>query len=829
MWICEESRTARGRRPRRQRRSRLKTLVPRVRTRVRVVLPDTSRWFGHGEDCSAISALVMTPASPFKSAVPLEKRKAQGTSVRAQMPGKVPTIVERSERPGSIGSLPKAKYAVSGTAAGSGLRDAIRADAQMPSDAPLHIYLANGDELDYEAPLSLTDEAHRDEDGFLYVHVSSLDIRPDNGSGGGGSSTKQNVPYLLQLLARVRPGTDKTAASEQLTSPHGDRLPEGASVASCTFLNPRAGTQLLPELTPSNDGRVPRALYVAMLFDVTAVGLVVPLLAAYSRELGAGPRFTGLLQATYGLSQLVGANLLGGLSDTVGRKRMLQLSSLGGAVGYSCLALSLGPPGSLGLLLASRLPIGLLKQSLTVSRALVVDTTLPATRMRPMAALGGVVGIGFVLGPGFGGVLSKKAGLKAPPLLAAGLFLLAQLVVGLGLTETAPLPLVTAELRILLATARGLFDARATATATAAPASTPTADTTLPMPTATALCADLLPSWRPNGVPVPDESRAALLEGWASALHAAVAKAAMTLPGSSSTPAAEASAVSWEQFADVLYIQYAVHKVQRGMLHDQSLPALLDRRPSAAPSAASSTSEAATDGEAAAALRQAQSQGLRAIFGAARRLWSSDSLPFVRGLLLARAVVELAIMTMHATFADYTRAKFGWDQKKTGYGMAFSGALSVVVDLGVLPLLHRHGRLSELAAGLGGGGLVAGGLALVAFGSSANGFLFGLAVLSLGASLFKSALNTLVMGQARRDEAGTISGAADAMEAVCRVAAPLGGGLLLEYVSNEGPAMVGILLALVGTLALYEVAPAPHKRALIAGKTVEELSSKKRM
>jgi hypothetical protein len=78
------------------------------------------------------------------------------------------------------------------------------------------------------------------------------------------------------------------------------------------------------------------------------------------------------------------------------------------------------------------------------------------------------------------------------------------------------------------------------------------------------------------------------------------------------------------------------------------------------------------------------------------------------------------------------------------------------------------------------------------------------------------------MGLARRDEAGTISGAVDAMEAVCRVAAPLGGGLLLEHVSIEGPACCGIVSALVGTWALYEVAPAAHKRALLAGKVYEE-------
>ena len=168
-------------------------------------------------------------------------------------------------------------------------------------------------------------------------------VRPGGTGGSGGSGSGS--------------GDDGDGAT--LSSPHGERLPEGATIASCTFLNPRASGSLLPELTPSHGGTVPRVLYLATLLDVTAVGLVVPLLATYSRALGAGPQFTGLLQATYGLSQLIGSNMLGGLSATVGRRRLLQLSALGGMLGYSCLALSLpngitGSNGSLAMLLLSR-------------------------------------------------------------------------------------------------------------------------------------------------------------------------------------------------------------------------------------------------------------------------------------------------------------------------------------------------------------------------------------------------------------------------------------------------------------------------------------------
>ena len=68
-------------------------------------------------------------------------------------------------------------------------------------------------------------------------------------------------------------------------------------------------------------------------------------------------------------------------------------------------------------------------------------------------------------------------------------------------------------------------------------------------------------------------------------------------------------------------------------------------------------------------------------------------------------------------------------------------------------------------------------------------------------------LSTIVMGLTRRDEAGTISGAMDAMEAVCRVAAPLIGGFLLQHVSVEGPPAAGCLLAAAGIVAVYVVAP----------------------
>ena len=89
-----------------------------------------------------------------------------------------------------------------------------------------------------------------------------------------------------------------------------------------------------------------------------------------------------------------------------------------------------------------------------------------------------------------------------------------------------------------------------------------------------------------------------------------------------------------------------------------------------------------------------------------------------------------------------------WDQKATGYGMAFSGAVSVTVDLGILPMLHRNRLLSELSTALLGGVLMSAGLSFVALGTNVRRFMIGLGILSLGTSLFKSALNVLIMVRA---------------------------------------------------------------------------------
>ena len=95
---------------------------------------------------------------------------------------------------------------------------------------------------------------------------------------GGTPATQGGTPSVQAPLGEhVAAASASPAAPEaalQLQSPHGDRVPMGLSSAACTFLNPRGGRggELRAELTPSLGGRVPAALFVAVILDVLAVG-----------------------------------------------------------------------------------------------------------------------------------------------------------------------------------------------------------------------------------------------------------------------------------------------------------------------------------------------------------------------------------------------------------------------------------------------------------------------------------------------------------------------------------------------------------------------------
>ena len=115
-----------------------------------------------------------------------------------------------------------------------------------------------------------------------------------------------------------------------------------------------------------------------------------------------------------GVGQVCGALLLGWLSDAQGRKPVLLLSFLGAAIGYHMASWAVGV-GSIGLLLASRLPVGLAKQTVTATRAMISDITpADSSRSEALAKLFAWCSLGYAVGPLAGGLLADAAGSASP-------------------------------------------------------------------------------------------------------------------------------------------------------------------------------------------------------------------------------------------------------------------------------------------------------------------------------------------------------------------------------------------------------------------------------
>ncbi len=164
-------------------------------------------------------------------------------------------------------------------------------------------------------------------------------------------------------------------------------------------------------------------------------GIVIPVLPLYAEGEGAIKASDAQLAwivGIYSLLQLVCAPLFGKLSDRIGRKPVLVVSILGTAVGF----VVLGAATTVWMLILGRIIDGASGGNISTAMACIADVTTKENRSRNMGLVGAAFGLGFMLGPAIGGVLSKHFGLATPFYFAAGLALLNALLVWLRLPET---------------------------------------------------------------------------------------------------------------------------------------------------------------------------------------------------------------------------------------------------------------------------------------------------------------------------------------------------------------------------------------------------------
>jgi len=136
-------------------------------------------------------------------------------------------------------------------------------------------------------------------------------------------------------------------------------------------------------------------VFGVVLVDLLGFGLVLPLLPFYAGAFNATAVEIGLLYSVYSFSQLIFSPIWGSLSDRVGRRPIMLLSTLGGLLAYVWFASAT----SLLVLFLSRTLAGIMGGNIGAAQAYIADITPPEKRASGMALIGAAFGIGFVLGP----------------------------------------------------------------------------------------------------------------------------------------------------------------------------------------------------------------------------------------------------------------------------------------------------------------------------------------------------------------------------------------------------------------------------------------------
>ena len=175
-------------------------------------------------------------------------------------------------------------------------------------------------------------------------------------------------------------------------------------------------------------------LFLTVFIDMVGFGIVVPVLPLYTERFGASPFTTGLLLAVYSGMGFIFSPVVGALSDRIGRRSILLLSTIGQATGFFIM----GAATTLLWLFIARTIDGIFGANVSATQAYVADVTPPQDRSRALGLLGAAFGLGFICGPMLGGVLSLIS-LSAPFYFAGALAAANAVLIFFILPESLPL------------------------------------------------------------------------------------------------------------------------------------------------------------------------------------------------------------------------------------------------------------------------------------------------------------------------------------------------------------------------------------------------------
>ena len=164
----------------------------------------------------------------------------------------------------------------------------------------------------------------------------------------------------------------------------------------------------------------PFILFTVFL-DMLSIGIMVPVLPLLIKSFvhnsdSDAALWVGISGALWGVAQFIFSPIQGGMSDRYGRRPVVLASNLGSSIDYGFMAFA----PNLWLFMVGRFISGATAASISTAYAYMSDVTPPEKRAGVFGMMGAAFGLGFIIGPGLGGLMAQF-GPRAPFMLAAGL------------------------------------------------------------------------------------------------------------------------------------------------------------------------------------------------------------------------------------------------------------------------------------------------------------------------------------------------------------------------------------------------------------------------
>jgi DHA1 family tetracycline resistance protein-like MFS transporter len=144
-------------------------------------------------------------------------------------------------------------------------------------------------------------------------------------------------------------------------------------------------------------------VFMIVFIDLVGFGIIIPLGPYYATNLGATPTQVGFMMTIYSLMQFLFSPFWGKISDKIGRRPILLMSLFGSGLSYLIFAFST----HYWMLILARALAGFFGANISTAMAYIADVTDEKNRSKGMGLIGAAFGLGFIMGPAIGGILSE--------------------------------------------------------------------------------------------------------------------------------------------------------------------------------------------------------------------------------------------------------------------------------------------------------------------------------------------------------------------------------------------------------------------------------------